>query len=77
MKLPSRIFVGAFMGSLNQPRFSLSLLNLTRVAKTALSVDQATSLIDAPQVSAAWPANSVIGSTPEALRKGNSGREVD
>jgi dihydroxyacetone kinase len=66
MKSPSRIFVGAFMGSLNQPGF---LLTLTHVSKTASSVDQVTSLIDAPHASAAWPANSDIGSTPEALRK--------
>jgi dihydroxyacetone kinase len=69
MKSPSRIFVGAFMGSLNQPGFSLTLLNLTHVSKTASSVDQVTSLIDAPHASAAWPANNIIGSTPEALRK--------
>ena len=68
MKSPSRVFVGAFMGSLNQPGFSLTLLNLTHVAKSASSVDQVISLIDAPHASASWPTNSIIGSTPEALR---------
>ena len=37
--------------------------------ENAWSVDQVTSLIDSPYASAAWPANSIIGSTPEALRK--------
>ena len=68
MKSPSRVFVGAFMGSLNQPGFSLTLLNLTHVAKSTSSVDQVISLIDAPHASASWPTNSIIGSTPEALR---------
>jgi len=69
MKLPSRVFVGAFMGSHNQPGFSLTLLNLTHVAKSASSVDHVISLIDAPHASASWPADTIIGSTPEALRK--------
>jgi len=69
MESPSPVFVGAFIGSLNQPGFSLILLNLTHVSKTPSSVDQVTFLIDAPQVSATWPASSIIGSTPEALRK--------
>jgi hypothetical protein len=30
MKSPSWVFIGAFMGSLNQPVFLLTLLNLTR-----------------------------------------------
>ena len=67
MKSPSRVFVGPFMGSLNQPGFSLTLLNLTHVAKSTSSVEQVISLIDAPHASAAWPTNSIIGSTPEAL----------
>jgi dihydroxyacetone kinase len=57
------------MGSLNQPGFSLTLLNLTHAAKSASSVEQIISLIDAPHATAAWPTNSIIGSTPEALRK--------
>ena len=41
MKLPSRVvFVGTPMGPLNQVRVSLTLLNLTWVAKPASSVDQ-------------------------------------
>jgi len=32
-------------------------------------VNQITSLIDAPHAPAAWPANSIIGSTSEASRK--------
>ena len=68
MKSPSRVFVGAFMGSLNQPGFSLTFLNLTHVAKSASFVEEVISLIDAPHASASWPTNSIIGSTPEALR---------
>jgi hypothetical protein len=49
--------------------FRSPLLNLTHVAKTASSADQVTSLIDAPHAYTAWPANSVIGLTPEASRK--------
>jgi len=67
MKSPSRVFVGAFMGSLNQLGFLLALLNLTHIVKSASSVDQVASLIDAPYPSAAWPTNTIIGSTPETL----------
>ena len=36
--------------SLNQPGFSLTLLNLTHVSKSASSVEQVISLIDAPHM---------------------------
>ena len=55
------------MWFLDQPGFSLTLLNLTPIAKLASSVEQVISWIDAPQPSAAWPTNSIIGSTTEAL----------
>ena len=57
------------MGSLNQPGFSLALFNLTHVTKSASSVDQIISLIDGPHASATWPTNSIVGLTPEGLRK--------
>jgi len=57
------------MGSLNQPGFSLILLNLTHIAKLASSVGQVTFLIEAPHLSAAWPTNSIIRLTTETLRK--------
>jgi dihydroxyacetone kinase len=41
---------------------------LTHVAKSASSVEEVISLIDAPHASASWPMNNIIGSTPEALR---------
>jgi dihydroxyacetone kinase len=69
MKSPSRVFVSAFMGSLNQLGFSLTLLNLTHVAKSASFVEQVISSIDVPHASAAWPTNSIIGLTTEVLRK--------
>ena len=53
MKSLSHIFVGMFMGSHNQPDFSLlTSLNLTHIAKFELSVEQVISMIG---VSAAWP----------------------
>jgi dihydroxyacetone kinase len=43
-KPPSRLFIGPFLGSLNQPGFSLTHLSLTHIAKSASSVEQVTFL---------------------------------
>ena len=71
MKSPSRVFVGAFIGSLDQPGFSLTLLKLSHITHSASSVEQVISLIDAHMrdAYAAWLTNNIIGSTTEALRK--------
>jgi hypothetical protein len=55
MNSPSRVFVGAFMGSLNQQGFPIALFNLTHVAKLASFVEQVISSIDAPHAPATWP----------------------
>jgi hypothetical protein len=57
------------MGTLNQPGFLLTLLNSTHVAKSASFVEQVAFLIEVPHSSAAWPTNSIIRSTTEALKK--------
>ncbi|KDR72886.1 hypothetical protein GALMADRAFT_252217 [Galerina marginata CBS 339.88] len=64
---PIRVFCGSFMGSLNAPGFSLTLLNLSLVSKTVSSVEELVTFIDAPHASAAWPTSSMY-STPEALK---------
>ncbi|KAJ7736744.1 Dak1 domain-containing protein [Mycena maculata] len=66
--IPARVFCGPFMTSLNAPGFSLTLLNLTRIAKTVSSVDELLAFVDAPHASAAWPSKSVYP-VPERLAK--------
>lgn len=59
--VPARVFNGPFMGSMNMPGVSLSLLNLTNVAaETGLSVERLFELIDAPHRTTAWPANTGV-----------------
>jgi hypothetical protein len=67
MKTPSHVFI-EFMGSLNQPGFLLTFLNLTHIATSTSSVEQTLS-IHSPHASASWPTGIVIDSTPEALRE--------
>lgn len=67
---PVRIFNGPFMGSMNMPGISLSLLNLTNIAAECsfTSVEHLLQLIDAPHTSVAWPATQNIYPLPEKLR---------
>lgn len=66
--VPARIFNGPFMGSMNMPGVSLSLLNLTNVAaETGLNVDRLFELIDAPHRTTAWPANTAMYPVDAAL----------
>ncbi|KAL7422835.1 hypothetical protein Q5752_002131 [Cryptotrichosporon argae] len=63
--VPVRIFNGPFMGSLNMPGLSVSLLNLTNVASlTAVSTARLVELIDAPHTSFAWPATQGVYPLP-------------
>lgn len=67
--IPTRILNGPFMGSMNMPGISLSLLNLTNVAEECSFVDTSKLIgfLDAPHNSVAWPATSQIYPLPEKL----------
>lgn len=67
--VPTRILNGPFMGSMNMPGISLSLLNLTNVAEECSFVDTSKLIgfLDAPHNSVAWPATSQIYPLPEKL----------
>lgn len=58
--VPKRVYSGIFMGSMNMPGMSLSLLNLTNVARECstdgLSVERLLEFTDAEHNSVAWPA---------------------
>ncbi|KAK6906553.1 dihydroxyacetone kinase [Kwoniella mangroviensis CBS 8507] len=68
--IPVRILQGPFMGSMNMPGISLSLLNLTNVAaeNSFVSTSRLLELLDAPHNSPAWPATSQRYPLPEGLR---------
>ncbi|OCF33676.1 dihydroxyacetone kinase [Kwoniella heveanensis BCC8398] len=68
--IPVRILNGPFMGSMNMPGISLSLLNLNNVSADCpfVSTDRLLELLDAPHNSVAWPATSQIYPLPERLR---------
>ncbi|WVQ85797.1 dihydroxyacetone kinase [Cryptococcus sp. DSM 104549] len=68
--IPVRILNGPFMGSMNMPGISLSLLNLTNVAAdiSSVSTEQLLTFLDAPHNSVSWPATSQIYPLPEALK---------
>ncbi|WVQ95651.1 dihydroxyacetone kinase [Kwoniella sp. CBS 9459] len=68
--IPVRILNGPFMGSMNMPGISLSLLNLNNVAADCpfVNTDRLLELLDAPHNSVAWPATSQIYPLPEGLR---------
>lgn len=89
--VPSRIYVGAFETSLNAPGFSISLCNLSKVAKsTSRPLSTILDLLDAPTSAPAWPKNqynvtatpyqngSVTGATsaPAAAVAGDTGRNL-
>ena len=58
--IPARIYNGTFMTTLNALGFSLSLLNVSQIAKEAcLTVEAVLSFLDAPHASANWPSKSV------------------
>ncbi|KIY44664.1 dihydroxyacetone kinase [Fistulina hepatica ATCC 64428] len=57
--IPVRVYCGSFLTSLNALGFSLSLLNLSCIAKTASNVDELITFLDAPQTGVAWPASTV------------------
>lgn len=67
--VPRRIYNGPFMGSMNMPGVSLSLLNLTNVAADCgfTSVDHLLELLDAPHNTPAWPATQNIYPVPQSL----------
>lgn len=57
------------MTSLNAPGISLSLLNLTNIAKdTSHSIEDLLALIDAPHGTFSWPGGLVYSNVPEAIR---------
>ncbi|ODN82872.1 dihydroxyacetone kinase [Cryptococcus amylolentus CBS 6039] len=68
--IPVRILNGPFMGSMNMPGISLSLLNLSNVAaeNNFVSVPKLLEFLDAPHNSVAWPATSQIYPLPEHLK---------
>ncbi|ORY31220.1 Dak1 domain-domain-containing protein [Naematelia encephala] len=68
--IPVRIYQGTFMGSMNMPGLSISLLNLTNVSVDCpeFQVDTLLDLLDAPHTSFAWPATQNIYPLPDALR---------
>lgn len=67
--VPERIFNGVFMGSMNMPGISLSLLNLSNIEReTGVTADRLIELIDAPHTSVAWPATEhVYSNLPKSL----------
>ncbi|EJT49850.1 glycerone kinase [Trichosporon asahii var. asahii CBS 2479] len=66
---PQRVLSGVFMGSMNMPGMSLSVMNVSNVARdTGLSVDKIISLLDAPHTAPAWPATAGVYPLPEKLR---------
>lgn len=68
--VPVRIFNGPFMGSMNMPGVSISLLNLTNVsAETNIPIDTLLELIDAPHRSSAWPSNANLRPVPKGLQR--------
>ncbi|WVR08631.1 dihydroxyacetone kinase [Kwoniella sp. DSM 27419] len=68
--VPVRILNGPFMGSMNMPGISLSLLNLTNVSADCgfVSTERLIELLDAPHNSVAWPATSQIYPLPDKLK---------
>ncbi|KAK4685514.1 hypothetical protein P7C73_g4632, partial [Tremellales sp. Uapishka_1] len=64
------VFNGPFMGSMNMPGISLSLLNLTNVVDECsfMTVDHLVTLIDAPHGSVSWPSNHNLYPVPEKLK---------
>ncbi|WWC92347.1 dihydroxyacetone kinase [Kwoniella dendrophila CBS 6074] len=68
--IPVRILQGPFMGSMNMPGISLSLLNLTNVAEenSFVSTSRLIELLDAPHHSTAWPATNQRYPLPENLK---------
>ncbi|WWC72612.1 dihydroxyacetone kinase [Kwoniella pini CBS 10737] len=68
--IPVRILQGPFMGSMNMPGISLSLLNLTNVADehSFVSTSELLEFLDAPHNSPAWPATAQRYPLPETLR---------
>ncbi|KAK8850558.1 dihydroxyacetone kinase [Kwoniella newhampshirensis] len=69
---PVRILSGPFMGSMNMPGISLSLLNLSNVVADCSGFLKSTStllnLLDAPHNSPAWPATSQMYPVPQSLK---------
>lgn len=66
---PERVLSGVFMGSMNMPGMSLSVLNVSNVAReTGLSVEKLISLLDAPHTAPAWPATSSVYPLPAKLQ---------
>ncbi|KAL2866061.1 dihydroxyacetone kinase 1 [Aspergillus lucknowensis] len=66
---PARIYVGLFETSLNGPGFSLSLCNLSAVAKaTGHPLDTIKDLLDAPTTAVAWPRCSYTTPQPRAQK---------
>lgn len=67
---PERVLSGVFMGSMNMPGMSLSILNASNVAREAgLAVDRLLQLLDAPHAAPAWPATSTVYPLPAKLQK--------
>ncbi|WVF68211.1 dihydroxyacetone kinase [Kwoniella sp. CBS 6097] len=68
--IPVRILNGPFMGSMNMPGISLSLLNLNNVSADCpfVTTDRLLELLDAPHNSVAWPATNQIYPLPEGLK---------
>ena len=66
--MPVRVLNGPFMGSMNMPGISLSLLNLTNVAaECPFTVEDLLAKLDAPHNSSAWPTTQNIYPVPDAL----------
>lgn len=78
---PARTLAGVFMGSMNMPGFSVSLLNVTNVARdTGRAEDALIALLDAPHTSAAWPATSTVHPLPGPLagrKRGDAWAEAE
>lgn len=67
--VPKRVFTGPFMGSMNMPGISLSLLNLTNIAEECsfTSTKHLLELIDAPHNTPGWPATQNMYPVPPEL----------
>lgn len=63
--VPSRVYAGCFMTSLNAPVFAITLLNVSATARKAgLSDDQLFAYLDAPTTANNWPQNHYSTADP-------------
>ncbi|KAL1665340.1 Dak1 domain-containing protein [Schizophyllum commune] len=90
--IPVRVFCGSFLTTLNAYGFSLSLLNLSHIAKTtaatasastsaskttSTSVDELLAFLDAPHGTIAWPSGNVYPAPPHLASRTREEKFID